>query len=248
MRMVVGLGNPGPKYAAHRHNVGFMVVEALAERLDADPWRDKFQARVARAEIGDAQLVLLEPQTYMNESGRSVQAAAAFYKHDPAEVCVLHDELDLPFGQVRIKVGGGHAGHNGLRSIIACLGTPEFVRVRVGIGRPPPGFRGEVASFVLAPFDGTESAQLAELVKQSVGAVVDIARRGLAPAMNARNVRPRPPRPPKPARVEGSGEVAPAGGAPAPPGPAAGPAEAPERAAEPGEAAGSAGERGGGAQ
>ena len=196
--MVVGLGNPGPKYAAHRHNVGFMVVEALAERLHAESWRDKFQARVTRADVGDTQLVLLEPQTYMNESGRSVQAAAAFYKHEPGEVCVVHDELDLPFGDVRIKVGGGHAGHNGLRSIIACLGTPEFIRIRVGIGRPPAGFRGEVASFVLAPFDVAESAQLAELVKVSADAVVAIVRRGLGPAMNARNARPKPPKPPKP--------------------------------------------------
>jgi peptidyl-tRNA hydrolase, PTH1 family len=246
--MVVGLGNPGPKYAAHRHNVGFMVVEALAERLRADPWRDKFQARLARADVGDVQLVLLEPQTYMNESGRSVQAAAAFYKHDAGEVCVVHDELDLPFGQVRIKVGGGHAGHNGLRSIIDCLGTPEFVRVRVGIGRPPAGFRGEVASFVLAPFDGAEVAQLGDLVKQSADAVVDIARRGLAPAMNARNVRPKPPRPPKPPRTEspaGTGESAEAAVSS---GPAAPTAAAPEDAPEPAAAADPRNERGGGAQ
>jgi PTH1 family peptidyl-tRNA hydrolase len=146
--LVVGLGNPGREYASHRHNVGFLVVEELASRLRADAFRDKFSAQWTRgacrsgAAGGDEQVVLLQPQTFMNESGRSVQPAAAFFKVEPGNVLVVHDELDLPFGDVRLKMGGGHAGHNGLRSIIQHLGTSDFPRLRFGVGRPPPGFRG----------------------------------------------------------------------------------------------------------
>jgi PTH1 family peptidyl-tRNA hydrolase len=197
MLLVVGLGNPGPKYAAHRHNVGFMTVDELARRVGADPFRDKFSGQCARASIGGQPAVLLKPMTFMNESGQSVQAAAAFFKVEPADVCVVHDELDLPFGAVRLKLGGGHAGHNGLRSMVTHLGTSEFARVRVGIGRPPPGFRADVADYVLSSFDAAEAAALPPMLTQASDAIVDIARRGLAAAMNARNVRPRPPKPPR---------------------------------------------------
>lgn len=189
MLLVVGLGNPGAKYAQHRHNVGFMVVDALAARLGAEAFRDKFSGLVAKAEAPSAPLVLLKPQTFMNESGRSVQPAAAFFKVPPERVLVVHDELDLPWKTLRLKVGGGHAGHNGLRSLVAHLGTGEFGRLRVGIGRPPPGFRGEVADYVLSSFDGAERAELEDVLKIAVESVLDVASRGLGPAMNQRNTR-----------------------------------------------------------
>ncbi len=213
MLLFVGLGNPGKEYASHRHNVGFMAVDELARRVKADAFREKFSGEWARAEIAGEPAVLLKPMTYMNESGRSVQAAMAFFKIAPAEVMVLHDELDLPFGDVRLKVGGGHAGHNGLRSIIACAGA-DFGRVRLGIGRPPPGFRGEVADFVLSPFDATERAALPDLLKKAGDSVLDIARRGFAAAMNARNTRPKPPKPPKEPKGEGPDPAGGVGGLP----------------------------------
>lgn len=212
MLLVVGLGNPGREYAAHRHNVGFMAVTELAHRVSADPFREKFSGELARAEIAKDSAILLMPMTYMNLSGRSVQAAMAFYKIAPAELLVLHDELDIAFGEVRLKMGGGHAGHNGLRSIIEHIGTADFGRVRIGIGRPPPGFRGEVASYVLSGFDATERAALPDLVKKAGDAVLDVARRGFAAAMNARNTKPKPPKPPKAPKPEAGSTPAPAPG------------------------------------
>ncbi|HVY47858.1 MAG TPA: aminoacyl-tRNA hydrolase [Minicystis sp.] len=213
MRLVVGLGNPGNGYAEHRHNVGFMVVDELARRLKAEAFREKFGGELAKVELAGEPALLLKPMTFMNDSGRSVQAAAAFFKIELADVLVAHDELDLPFGDVRLKMGGGHAGHNGLRSIIECCGGPEFGRVRVGIGRPPPGFRGDVAAFVLSSFAADERVELPKLVKASADAVIDVARRGFTAAMNARNARPKPPKtkpaapkPPEP------GGAAPGGG------------------------------------
>lgn len=196
MLLVVGLGNPGREYAAHRHNVGFMAVDELARRLGAEAFRDKFSGACARAEIAGEPAVLLEPMTYMNASGDSVQPAMAFFKIAPADVVVLHDELDLPFGEVRLKHGGGHAGHNGLRSIMERLGTGDFGRVRLGIGRPPPDFRGEVASFVLSAFAPVERAALPDLVKKAGDSVIDVARRGFAAAMKDRNTRPKPKKAP----------------------------------------------------
>jgi peptidyl-tRNA hydrolase, PTH1 family len=206
MLLVVGLGNPGRAYASHRHNIGFMSVDALAERTKAEPFREKFSGELARTEIAGEPALLLKPMTFMNDSGRCVQPAAAFFKIAPADVVVVHDELDLPFGDLRLKLGGGHAGHNGLRSIIEHLGGPEFARVRVGVGRPPPGFRGEVADFVLSGFDAAEQAALPDLVKAAGTAILDIARRGFGPAMNARNTRPKPakPKPPPPEAPPGA--------------------------------------------
>jgi PTH1 family peptidyl-tRNA hydrolase len=198
MLLVVGLGNPGREYASHRHNVGFMAVDALAERVRAEGFRDKFSGRYARAEIAGQEAILLEPQTFMNRSGDCVQPLMAFFKIAPSELIVLHDELDIPFGEVRLKMGGGHAGHNGLRSIMERAGGGDFGRVRLGIGRPPPEFRGEVADFVLSSFDGAERPALPDLIKKAGDAILDVARRGFGPAMNARNTRPKPPKPPKP--------------------------------------------------
>lgn len=191
MWLVVGLGNPGPSYARHRHNVGFMVVDQLAERLGADPPREKHAGVLRRAEVQGVGLLLLEPQTFMNASGESVQPAAAFYKVPPERIIVLHDELDLPFGTVRLKLGGGHAGHNGLRSIIERLGTPEFIRVRVGIGRPPPEHAAEVKSFVLSRFSPEEAEALPGVLKTAAQSVLEVALRGLPAAMKAIHTRPK---------------------------------------------------------
>jgi PTH1 family peptidyl-tRNA hydrolase len=191
MFLVVGLGNPGKNYASHRHNVGFMVIEDLAARTRAETFREKFSGQIARASLGDESSYLLQPQTYMNESGRCVQPALAFHKIAPTNLIVVHDELDVPFGQVRLKVGGGHAGHNGLRSIMAHIGTGDFIRVRVGIGRPPAVFAGDVADYVLSSFDTVERANLPDILKQATETVLEVAARGVAAAMNVRNSRPK---------------------------------------------------------
>ena len=193
MYLVVGLGNPGKKYERNRHNVGFMVVERLARSHGLPDFKEKFSAVWTKGEIaaggGRHPVALLEPQTYMNLSGDSVQPAAAFLKVDPSHVIVVHDELDLPWQDVRLKVGGGHAGHNGLRSIIQRLGTPEFIRVRVGVGRPPPGFRGDVADYVLADFDALEKSELPDVVDRAVLAIEKVVAEGIAPAMNSVNTK-----------------------------------------------------------
>lgn len=194
MLLVVGLGNPGKSYEDTRHNVGFAVVDALARAAGADAWREKFSGFVARGRLGSTDLALLKPQTFMNLSGQSVQPAAAFFKVPAVSVLVVHDELDLPFGELRLKQGGGHAGHNGLRSIIERLGTADFGRLRVGIGRPPPGYRGDVASYVLSRFDPVERAQIDDLYASARAALEAVAAVGLGAAMNRVNARPRAPR------------------------------------------------------
>lgn len=213
MLLVVGLGNPGRQYASHRHNVGFMVVDELASVCRADAFRSKFNGEYAKGEASGEDVVLLKPQTFMNDSGRSVQAAIAFFKPAIDRVLVIHDELDLPFGTVRLKVGGGHAGHNGLRSIMACIGNGEFGRLRFGIGRPPPGFRGEVADYVLSSFDGSERAELPDLLKKAGSTVLEVATRGLATAMNVHNVRPKPAKKPSKAPEAQKGDASPETGA-----------------------------------
>jgi PTH1 family peptidyl-tRNA hydrolase len=194
MLLVVGLGNPGRQYASHRHNVGFMAVGELATRARADAFRDKFSGSYAKAELEQKPACLLLPMTYMNASGQSVQPAAAFFKAAPEDIVVLHDELDLPFGEVRLKFGGGHAGHNGLRSIMACLGTGDFGRVRIGIGRPPAGFRGDVADYVLSSFDASERAELSSVLNRATESVLEVAARGFEAAMKTRNTREKPPK------------------------------------------------------
>ena len=193
LHLVVGLGNPGREHEANRHNVGFFVADLLHSELGLPAFRDKFKGRFARGEgaFGGerADVALLEPQTYMNLSGESVQPAAAFLKVPAERIIVVHDELDLGWKDVRLKMGGGHAGHNGLRSIIQMLGTPDFVRVRVGIGKPPAGFRGDVADYVLSGFDGVERAELSDVVGAAANAVRRVLVEGLAPAMKAVNTR-----------------------------------------------------------
>ena len=149
--LVAGLGNPGPEHVSDRHNAGWMVVDELARR-HGGRFRGKFRGRIADARIGDARVALLKPETYMNESGSSIQAASRFYKVPPERVLVVHDEVDFPTGRLQARLGGGLAGHNGLRSIAQRLGTPEFLRLRIGIGRPERGDPRPVADYVLSPF------------------------------------------------------------------------------------------------
>jgi len=187
--IVVGLGNPGPQYAATRHNLGFMVVDALGARAGGVQFRSKFHGDLAEVRLASGPATLLKPLTYMNGSGRSVQAALAFFKLPPSELLVVHDELDLSFGDLRLKAGGGDAGHNGLKSITQQLGTSEYPRLRVGIGKPPPGFRGSGADFVLEGFRPAEKAELDPLVERAADAVELVAKHGLAAAMNTTNRR-----------------------------------------------------------
>jgi PTH1 family peptidyl-tRNA hydrolase len=149
MKILVGLGNPGDKYEQNRHNVGFMAVEAIAENHGGGPWKRRFQGFATEVDIGRERCLLLKPSTFMNESGRSVGEALRFYKVSPADVIVFHDELDLEPGRVRVKFGGGHAGHNGLKSLSAHIGN-DYHRVRIGIGHP--GSREAVVSYVLHDF------------------------------------------------------------------------------------------------
>lgn len=185
MYLVVGLGNPGPKYAKNRHNVGFMAVDRLAEAA-GESFRDKFKGRWCKVRLPGSDAVLLEPLTYMNVSGESVQPAMRFFKVELPNVIVVHDELDLPFGTVRLKKGGGAAGHNGLRSIIQHCGGPDFLRVRVGIGRPT---HGKVEAHVLSDFSKSESAELDDVLTDTTRAVEAVVADGIKAAMNRINAR-----------------------------------------------------------
>ncbi|MEO8454560.1 MAG: aminoacyl-tRNA hydrolase [Sphingomicrobium sp.] len=163
MQLWIGLGNPGAKYALHRHNVGFMAVDVVAEVHGFGPWQKKFRSLVAEGRIGRHRVLLLKPQTYMNDSGDAVQQALRFYKLDLDRLTVFHDELDLAPFKVKVKVGGGTAGHNGLRSIEASLG-PEFKRVRIGIGHPGPGMKDLVTPHVLGNYSKAEIEPLSDLL------------------------------------------------------------------------------------
>ena len=189
--LVVGLGNPGKKYEKNRHNVGFMAVEHLARTHGMPDFKEKFSGVWTKGEVSVGSprfaVALLKPGTFMNLSGDCVQPAAAFLKVEPRNVIVVHDELDLPWREVKLKLGGGHAGHNGLRSLIDRLGVPDFVRVRVGVGRPPAGFKGDVADFVLQNFDTMESVELPEVIDRACAAVEAVVAKGAQAAMNALN-------------------------------------------------------------
>jgi peptidyl-tRNA hydrolase, PTH1 family len=150
MYLIVGLGNPGDKYAKNRHNIGFMVIDRIAEDYGFSPFRKKFQGLITEGRIGSVKVALLKPETFMNNSGQSVKAAASFYKIEADHVIAFHDELDLTPGKVRMRLGGGNAGHNGLKSIQAHLATPDFKRVRMGIGHP--GHKDKVSPYVLGDF------------------------------------------------------------------------------------------------
>jgi PTH1 family peptidyl-tRNA hydrolase len=185
--LVVGLGNPGPEYAGNRHNVGFMVADLLAGRIGARLARNrKVVAETAEGRLGvgvDApRLVLAKPLTYMNLSGGPVAGLAQFYKVPVGQIIAVHDELDIPYGQLRLKIGGGEGGHNGLRSLARSLGSKDFARVRFGVGRPPG--RQDPADFVLSDFSAVERKELDFLVDRAADAVEMVLERGVEAAQN----------------------------------------------------------------
>lgn len=201
MKLFVGLGNPGAKYAGNRHNIGFMAVERIAADHGFGPWKRAFKGLVSEGRLGAEKVVLLKPETFMNLSGEAVQAAMAFYKLAPADVVVFHDELDLAPGRLRVKQGGGHAGHNGLRSIHGHVGE-AYGRVRMGIGHP--GHKDAVAAYVLHDFAKADQDWLDDLLRGVSDGAVALAEGDATRFMNAVSLRVAPPR-----SSGGTGEVKP---------------------------------------
>jgi len=182
--LVVGLGNPGLQYERTRHNVGWLVVDELARRHGGS-FRSKFSGQLSELRVGELKVALLKPETFMNDSGRSLAAAARFFKVDPEDMLIVHDDVDLEAGRLQARAGGGLAGHNGLRSIASALGTQDFLRLRVGVGRPGRGDRRPVADYVLSPFSPEENVDA--LISRAADAVETIARDGVEPAQQRFN-------------------------------------------------------------
>ncbi len=191
MQLFVGLGNPGAKYAGNRHNIGFMALDRIASDHGFAPWKAKFQAELSEGRLGSEKVMLLKPMTFMNLSGQSVGEAMRFFKLTPDDVTVFHDELDLAPGKVRLKQGGGHAGHNGLRSIHQHIG-PDYARVRLGIGHP--GHKDRVAGYVLADFAKAEQGWLDDEMRGISDGAADLAAGDGAKFLNAVALRVNPPR------------------------------------------------------
>jgi PTH1 family peptidyl-tRNA hydrolase len=187
LKLVVGLGNPGERYADTRHNIGMMVAVLAACRAGIALKRQGYQGLYGVGRLAGEEVAVLLPQTFMNRSGASVAPACQSLGVLPGDLIVVHDEIDLPFGTLRIKVGGGHGGHNGLRSITEAMGHGDFVRLRLGVGRPPAG--GDVSNYVLSRFASAERPALTELLEQAAVAVEAILTRGSAAAMNLFNGR-----------------------------------------------------------
>ena len=185
--VVVGLGNPGPRYETTRHNLGVMVLGILVERNGTRLKSHKSGCLVGDAHLGGKSVVLARPTSYMNESGRPAGQLARFYKAVPESVLVVHDELDIPFGDVRVKFGGGVAGHNGLKSVAAHLRTKDFPRIRVGVSRPPG--RQDAADYVLSNFSSAERKELPEILERAADAVEQVVTEGVERAMNTVNAR-----------------------------------------------------------
>jgi PTH1 family peptidyl-tRNA hydrolase len=196
MRLIVGLGNPGVKYAQNRHNIGFMAVDAIAEACGFGPWRTKFNAQLSEGRLGDEKVSLLKPMTYMNRSGQPVGEAVRFYKLTPADVTVIHDDLDLAPGKCRVKQCGGHAGHNGLRSIHEHIGD-AYGRVRLGIGHP--GDKAQVSDYVLHDFGSGDRDWLEPLIAGMASAAPRLVNGDGSEFMNAVALAVKPERP-KPSR------------------------------------------------
>lgn len=185
MILVAGLGNPGKEYSSSRHNVGFIVVDEIAKRLGISLKKKGFRSLFAEALLEEKKIILLKPQTYMNLSGDAVSDAVEFFKISLKDIIVVHDEIDLPLGSMKIKTGGGSAGHKGVRSIINCLGDSGFVRVRVGVGKPLQ--KSEVIGHVLSGFGKEEKRIMEDMVVRAADAVLEIILRGLESAMNKFN-------------------------------------------------------------
>ena len=182
--LIVGLGNPGEKYKNTRHNLGFILVDDLCHAFRPDR---KFKAEIAEYSHSSHKIILLKPQTYMNLSGESVQAVSSFYQIDPKEILVLHDELDLPFGTVRLKFAGGEGGHNGLKSISQHLGTKDYARLRLGIGKPEAGNQIPIENWVLQRFTSADSQTLENTIKTGRQAIDQILKDGFSKAQNLVN-------------------------------------------------------------
>ncbi len=191
MKLFVGLGNPGPKYAGNRHNIGFMALDRIAEDHGFSPWRKKFQGLVSEGKFGSTKVILLKPETFMNLSGQAVGEAMRFHKLDSTDVVVFHDELDLAPGKCRVKSGGGHAGHNGLRSIHQHI-SPAYDRVRLGIGHP--GHKDAVSGYVLRDFSKSDHDWLDDLQRGISDGAAHLAQDDSAKFMNAVALRVAPPR------------------------------------------------------
>ncbi len=180
--LVAGLGNPGPHYEGNRHNVGFMVADVLAARIGSRFRRERSRVLAASGRLAGVPVIIAKPTSFMNLSGGPVAAVSGFYKIPPERTVVVHDELDLPYGAIKLKLGGGDGGHNGLRSVTAALHTPGYYRVRIGVGRPPG--RQEPADFVLTDFRAAERKELPLLLERSADAVESLLRHGLAATQN----------------------------------------------------------------
>ncbi|MDV7141979.1 aminoacyl-tRNA hydrolase [Tropicimonas sp. TH_r6] len=191
MQLFVGLGNPGAKYARNRHNVGFMALDQIASDHGFGPWRGKFKGALSEGRFGSDRVMLLKPETFMNRSGQSVGEAMRFFKLEPGDVTVFHDELDLAPGKLRVKQGGGHAGHNGLRSIHAAIG-PEYQRIRIGIGHP--GHKDAVSGYVLRDFPKADADWLDDLLRGIGDGAPQLAAGDAGKFMNAVALRVNPPR------------------------------------------------------
>jgi PTH1 family peptidyl-tRNA hydrolase len=188
--LIAGLGNPGPKYARNRHNIGFMVVDELARALPA--WKSKSGADTTQGALEGQKVVLLKPMEFMNTSGFAVQRTAQFHHVEPTQIIVVHDEIDLDFGLVRLKAGGGHGGHNGLRSLHQQLGSSDYLRVRMGVGRDPhkpPGSK-DAANWVLADFPSGQRSAVEAMISAACEDIATILTKGITAAMNQHNSRP----------------------------------------------------------
>ena len=191
MKLFVGLGNPGAKYAQNRHNIGFMALDRIASEHGFAPWRGKFQGQVCEGQLGGEKVILLKPETFMNLSGQSVGEAMRFYKLTPADITVFHDEIDLAPAKLRVKQGGGHAGHNGLRSLHQHI-TPEYQRVRMGVGHP--GHKDAVAGFVLKDFAKADQNWLDDMLRGVCDGAGYLADGDTGRFLNAVALRLNPPR------------------------------------------------------
>lgn len=196
MHLLIGLGNPGKEYENHRHNIGFMVADAIADKFGFPPFRNKYKGDYAEGTIGGEKVALLKPMTFMNNSGRAVAEAANFYKIPPANIIVFHDELDVAANRVKIKIGGGAGGHNGLRSMDDCLGTPNYKRVRLGIGHP--GDKSRVTGYVLGNFAKDEQDPLDLFIKTIVDHVPLLLQNKDEDFMTKVALILNPPKPKKP--------------------------------------------------
>lgn len=205
MKIIAGLGNPGSEYAKTKHNVGFMLVDALADKLGVTEWKDKFDARIGEARIGTEKILLVKPQTYMNESGQAVGPLMNFYKTAIEDLIVVHDDMDIPAGTIRIRKKGSAGGHNGIKSVLAHVGDEHFARVRIGIGRPLPGWT--VVNHVLAPFTAEDEPKIRAAIDYLLPAVECIVTEDVDMAMNKYNPKKQKKKKATPASNPQEGEA-----------------------------------------